>query len=411
LITKLGLGAAWLALFTWNAFAQTPASPPKMECYVIGVLESTPARADANYKAGIHLETLGLSWDRFEPRPGQINVSYVGKVKAQIAAYRAAHQLVQLDFGFQYPPQWVKDIPGARFVNQYGKAYINQSPGMDVVDEIFNETVREREAAYVAKVFELLGTDFFAVRLGWGYFGELGYPAAVYNGTRNCYWEFGAIAQGKTPGLPEGIPACPRPGWVPGTPGEAHLAAKEFAEWYLAALANCEAWEIKTVRHYYQGKLPVLYGSWGMRTGIEEREIAADLGDESQTEIQMGYDYDRLIAAIDDPNVIPYTTWIDANPSNCDDNSPDVQRWSPAHYIADRASRIHQPALRVWGENAGHANRATLELSMHRMRQYGMLGLVWAFEGELYDGSRKYASISDMVQLIGTLPKNKQRGN
>jgi len=394
---------ALIPLLASNAPAQTTAPAKTPAGYVIGVLQATPAHIATDYKAGVRLATLEVAWSSFEPGPDQVDDRYAADIKARLALFRAAHMLVQLDLGIQYPPQWIKDLPNARYINQYGTAYIDRTPGKDVVNPVFNQLIRDREADYVARVFHVLGPDFYAVRLGWQYFGELGYPGAGFEGKENCYWGYDALAQGNNREfLPPGIGPCPVPGWIPGTPSTGHLSAKRFAEWYLSALANCQAWEIQTVRHYYQGKLPVLYGSWGIRAGVADKEIAADLGDKQQTEMQRGYDLDRLVTSIADPNVLPYTTWIDSNPSFGDDTKPDAKRWCPAHYLADRAAS-HPLKLTVWGENTGRGDGAALELSLRRMRDYRLLGLVWAFEGDLYESSHKYASILDMDRAVKSL--------
>jgi len=130
---------------------------------------------------------------------------------------REAGLLPVLDMGVQYPPAWVRQLPGAQFVNQFGQVYDQRSPGANGVNAVFSQAVRERQAAYAARLFRDLGDDFFAVRLGWGYYGELQYPMHKYEGKTNCYWAYDELAQG--PG-----PACP---WRPVVPGARLEARRE----------------------------------------------------------------------------------------------------------------------------------------------------------------------------------------
>ena len=93
------------------------------------------------------------------------------------------------------------------------------------------------------------------------------------------------------------------------------------------------------------------------------------------------------------------TTWIDTNPEFGDDNAADPARWSQVHFLADCAAK-NPLKLAVWGENTGRADVKKMQLSFDRMRQYGLIGLVWAFEKDLYDGTGKYASIEDYARMI-----------
>lgn len=356
---------------------------------IFGVLQATPERLASEYRAGLRLAVLELAWDRYEPQAGKFSAVYAAKVRERMNIYRNAGMRVMLDFGMQYPPAWIFREGASRFVNQYGQAYTNPAPGGNGVDAVFNQAIRRFQTAYVRQVFRNLGTGFYAVRLGWGQDGELGYPPArKYHGRCNCYWCFGPIAQGKTKGLPDSLKPCPVPGWIPGSPSPEPLAASRFADWYMGCLENYQNWQICLVRRYYGGRLAVLYPSWGVRPGQLNAAIAGNLAGRTSTEIngeiQRGLDFRRLINGIHGPQVTVYCTWLDAPLRLCKDRSRDRARWSPIHYLAFLAAH-HQPRLAVWGENTGHPDDlADMHLCFQRLRTYHLIGMLWAFQRNLF---------------------------
>lgn len=404
-----GVPLWYLALLAMVAIccarSDVPAAPAaKAPTYCFGVLQADPAHAAQDAQAGIRLATLEVSWNRYEPRPGQFDARYLATVRRKADALRGAGMQLVLDLGLQYPPPWLFALPHSRFVNQYGDAYDLPQPGKQRVNAVFNQALRDREDAYVTQVFADLGRDFFAVRLGWGYYGELNLPLPKFNGHVNCFWAFDDLAQGKAPGLPPGLPPCPQPGWVPGThagPSGGHRAAAEFMDWYCEALRNWQDWQVATVRKSYAGRLAILYPSWGLRPGGLAGAVAHDLEGSTSPELngetQRAFDFARLVNAIRDPQVIVYTTWIDAHPPGTNDAGDNPARWSPARYLASLAD-AHPLHLGKWGENTGRGDVAAMELSFRRMRDNGMLGLMWAFEPDLYDG--QHATLEDYARLI-----------
>jgi hypothetical protein len=265
-------------------------------------------------------------------------------------------------------------LPGALYVNQYGDAFETTAPGMKSLNSVFNTIARSRQARYLEQVFRNLGTDWFAVRLGGGWFGELNYPPHEYRGRKNCYWAYDEAAQAQ----------CPVPGWRPGEPK--HAAA--FLDWYLESLRQYHDWQIATARRWYRGKLMMLYPSWGIRSGQIETAVAGNLAGttsvERNGEIQRGFDWARCIAGIRDPMVIVHTTWLDA-PGN--DN--------PIHFLSALA-RPH--GLKVSGENTGGGDLATLRLCLDRARRYDCVAFFWAFEKQLFDGLAP--TLADMKKAI-----------
>lgn len=371
---------------------------------IFGTLQSEPAHAAADVHAGVRLATVGLVWSAFEPRQGVVDPAYVAGLRKQIAAFRAAGMGVVLDVGLQYPPGWIYAIPNSRFVDQYGDPFNeDEQPGYGGMNAVFNQRVRDQAAQYLRSAFKNLGTDFFAVRLGGGYFGELHYPNPVYRGHRDCYWGFDAIAQGRAPGIPPTIGPCPVPGWIPGTPAADLTTARRFADWYLNAITDYQNWQIATVRRDYAGTIFMLYPSWGLRPGDLDHQVAAGLKFSGNTELMRGNDFARQIKAITDPKVAVYCTWSDADFPSTDDRSRDPSRWCPLHYLAYLA-QSHKPPLAVWAENTGRPNSAKqMQLSFQRLRDYSLGGLFWAFEPDLYGGKPQCANIDDFARNIAAV--------
>ena len=388
------------AVATWGAAQETRPAP--MNGPWFGVLQAKPQHMDQNYNAGIRMVTLEIGWNQYEPQPGAFQREYSLQMKKRLEAYRKAGMQVVLDLGLQYPPAWIFDLPHSRFINQYGEAYAeNPEAGCNGVNAVFNQALRDLQATYILQVLADLGTDFYAIRLGGGYYGELGYPTHNYKGRENCYWAFDPLAQGQRLGLPVDMKPCPVPGWSPGAPGDDHTSAKMFAHWYMDCLRNYHDWQIATVRRLYSGRLMMLYPSFGIRPGQLDKAIAGNLNGttsaEKNGEIPRGFDFGTFINGITDPDVVLYTTWLDFDSPYLKDELSNPVDWSPIHYLASLAA-AHRPRLEISGENTGHNDLAAMRRSVERMRKYGLSGMFWAFEGELYDG--KYATITDYALFI-----------
>lgn len=378
-----------------TATAVGGATPP----YTYGVIQSNPQYVTSDYAAGLRLRTLELSWDRYEPQEGTWDNGYIEAKRAEYQQMIAAGFRVALDTGVVYPPTWIWDYPNSRFINQYGDAFVARELGGNGVNAIFNQTIRDKQACYVKQIFNDFGTGFAMVRLGWGRFGEVNYPVSGFNGHTNSYWAFDTIAQGRAAGLPAGLTPDPVPGWVPGTSSVNHAAASTFVNWYLDSLRNYHDWQIATVRGFYSGKLIMLYADWVLRPGHLDGAIAADLNGSTLVEVngnvQAGFDYARMIPRITDPNVIVCTTWLDADDRY--DAGTEQTLWSPVHYLAVVAS-TNPLKLQMWGENTGRGNLPAMQLSFQQMRKYGLGGITWAFNPDLYSG--QYATINEYATLI-----------
>ncbi len=391
--------------------AETRKYPPLDPAHpVIGTLESDPAHDDATNKAGAQAVVVGVSWDRFEPREGEFNAKYLVQIAGKIRLFRADGKFVVLDLGIQYPPEWIFHDKSSHFVDQYGHAYVPAAGSGDCgVNLVFSAEMRAKLAAYFRALFARLGNDFYAVRLGGGRYGELGYPNVTFLNDKNCYWAFDAIAQGGSPGLPAGMQACPVSGWKPGTPSANHAAARSFLDWYMACLENYHDWQISEVRQHFAGPLLMLYPSTGgLRPGQLEAAIGDDCNGATQAEktgeIGRGFDTARFVAGISDPDVVVYSTWIDGFPG-CDDAAADPARWNPAHFLASLAA-AHQPPLLVGGENTGHPDTpANMELTFERVKDGHLSVMFWAFEPGLFDTKGSQASCEMFSKEIAKIGK------
>ncbi len=348
---------------------------------------------------------MGVNWDRGEPAEGQFNAAYFKEIKDKIAAFRTGGKWIVLDLGVQYPPRWIFQHASSHFINQYGGPF-DSAPGSGDcgVNLVFSQEMRDMFAIYLKHIFDELGTDFFAVRLGGGRYGEQGYPINVYKSGTNCYWAFDPLAQGKEPGLPRGVKPCPVPGWIPGTASTDHASARLFLDWYMESMRNYHDWQITAVRAYFSGHLFMLYPSvGGLHPGQLDAAINDDCNGSTQAErtgeVGRGFDTARFIAGMTDPKVVVYSTWIDGFEGS-DDASPDPKRWSPAHFLASLAA-AHQPPLLVGGENTGRPDDpANLELTFQRMRENHLCVMYWAFEPTLFDQKAGHATIENFKRCV-----------
>lgn len=372
---------------------------------LFGVLQGTQKHSAAGYQAGWRVAVISAAWNALEPERGKINEVEIGKLRDKAEAFRALGYRLQLDLGIQYPPSWIFDFPHSRYRNQFGAGYESNEPGKRMANAVFNQAVRERIRWYIEQVFTQLGTDWDWVRLGGGFYGEVNFPHHAYQGKTNAYWAFDDLAQGRVSGLAKGLEACPVAGWMPGEVSAGNQPARQFLSWYHGALQHYHDWQIRTVRQWYRGEICMLYGSWGIRPGWIEAALAQDLNGSSvgerNGEIATGYDWERMVGGIRDPKVIVYCTWIDAPRRDCDDAGGNRVRWSPVHWLSSLAA-ANPLRLKVWGENTGRNTRDSMELTFERVQQFGLMGVMWAFEDDLFaePNPRNYATFQDFAECI-----------
>lgn len=371
-----------------NNSQSTPRVSSASNAYCWGVIGSSPSYSAAEYSSGIRVKTLSISWRSLNPNSGFIDPTYLARKQADLSQLEQAGFSVILLLGLQDPPLWThQQYPNSYYVDQYGDSYTGGVDGGDL-NLVFNPVMRSLAAAYIQTVFADFGTHFAAVRLGGGRYGELTYPPAQYAGHSNCYWAFDVNA----------LAASPVPAWRPGSSSPAGEAG-QFLNFYLNDLVDFQNWQITTVRQHYSGPLMMLYPSWGMRPGDFMAAVNANLNGstsaEMNGEVQRGYDFSRQVAAISDAKVIVTTTWLDANSTG--DDSPDVHFWSPVKYLAYLA-RSNPLSLALFGENTGQGSPVAMEQSAAQMQRYGLIGMLWYNEAELFSGA--FAGLSDYQQII-----------
>lgn len=362
-----------------------------------GLIGNRVDRTAEERAAGLSFKVVRLSWKDFEPFDGVRSASYVEAKRQEIAALAANGMRVVLDLGLQDTPQWLHNYSNSYLVNQYGERWTSAIDGDLAIDKsdanlIFNAGLRKRAAGYTADALGLFATGAMAVRIGGGRYNELGYPAARTAAHANTYWAYDALAQASSPVR----------GWKPGSPS-AKGEAGRFLEYYLGALEKFQSWQIATVRRAFAGPLIVLHPSWGLRPGQVQGAVARNLDGSTSAEIngevQRGHDVARFVAAVADPLVYPATTWLDA-PYGSDEGT-NVVDWRPVHYLADLAAR-NPSHPQVWGENTGQADRAALDFSAAQARRFGVGGLSWYREEELFSGS--FATLDDLRGVIAAGP-------
>lgn len=325
------------------AAAARPAAP-----MTFGVLGSScaPDRLARLRAAGVTVVELPLAWDRYEPAQGQVDASYVAQSRARLAACRNAGLQVVLSPGLQYPPAWVRELPGGTLTGSAG----GRPAGVDLV---FSAAVRDATSAYLGRLAADVGFDgVAAVRVGTTRTGEVGYPGPRAGGHAGEYWASGAPVQhGRAP-------------------GHATTAAEADAwfTWYVGSLTTALAWQIDRLRALgFTGRVHLPVAGRGVLPADRAAAVAGLLDGRNDPEgaLERGLDYPAIFAALaarDDADR------IDVDFTGLDDVS------------AVRARALDQDACRVGDEHAVLEGADVADWSWQRVtsalaRRYG-LGLV-----------------------------------
>ena len=362
--------------------AAAPAPPSGSMWF--GVLQATEAHAQQEAAAGVTVGELELNWSAYEPGPGQFDAGYASQMRNRLNGLRAAGLNVVLDVGMQYPPAWIFNVDGnTRFVNQYGDVW-HGSLSEDVPNAVWDNAVRNAEAAYIARVAADLGAgNFWAVRAGGLLQNELRYPHDKYNGHSNAYWAFDAAAQSLSP----------VPGWRPGQPDSARAAA--FMNWYLQSLTDFQTWLTGTYRASFPSAwLQVLYPSWGLRPGDVDLAVQRNLDGSTAAAgwgtLEMGLDWPRQVAALRDSHVQLYNAWMERG-----DDGSTASTMAPAHYLATLGAAR---GLRTVGENANPGGSpAMMATVVQRARAWGLSGLMWLDESTLFSTAASLSTYSALI--------------
>jgi hypothetical protein len=308
---------------------------------------------------------------------------------------------VILSLDYHDPPPWVhENYPYSYYVNQFGERWTGDTftVGDEVVLDargavedltptdngdanlVFNKELRGLVASYMKDVFAALGTDFWAVRLGGGCYGNVTYPPDHFGGKNNLYWAYDKNAQRSATEAGVG-------GWRPGDPSLDGEAAR-FLNWYLDSLVGYHSWQIQALRQAgFAGRIMLLHPGRGIRPGDIEEATAANLDGSTLAEatgvIQSGHDFAWQVGAIEDDNALVTTIWLDAPASG--DDSRDPRRWSPVKHLSYLVKcNPSRPGL--YGENTGAGSFEDMWVSASQMRRYGLIGMAWYDEEQLFSG-------------------------
>jgi len=332
---------------------------------------------------GIRVWRVGLLWHFYEPRENEFNQTYIAGFRNYLSAIRQADLKIVLWISFHwYVPDWVYAIPNSRVVNQYGDEYVgNPETGRDFANWIWNPAIRAILANTLKHILEDFGTDFWAVSPAIGRWGEIQYPPPEYNGHTNSYWAFDELAQAD----------CPVPSWKPGDPSP-NDEARIFIDWYVDSYIGALNWIINEVRKYYSGTITFGMSGWGFCRWFDE-VISTNLNGTSISEqwgqVSKGYNWERIVSGIEDPNFMPWQTGVDCPwsiysgvPAN--DTSENPRMWSMAKWLAHLA---HRNGFKVMCEPSGdvETQEDTMQKSFENMHKNGYIGILWFNEDYFFN--------------------------
>lgn len=402
--TLTALAATAAALAAGLAVGPGPARAATTPAMFYGTLDTQPATAATEAKAGVTMAMLELNWASFEPKNGVVSSSYVATVKSELAAYQAAGMKVTLGLGMHFTPSWVFTLPNSTYVDQNGATATE-------ADFIFSAAVRQAAATYLTLVSQNLPlSSFWAIRLTSGGDPEMLYPGG------GTYWAFSPAALTGT-GLPPGMTANPYPKWKPGTPGLTPAQTDQWVNWYIGGLGNVTAWQMTTLGQLgFTGYYEMITPGSGTRPDGLARTEAAGLANDGTTGV--GAVWDRYYATLyKKANVIAYISSV-ADLSGNDDpcaapddttplTSPAMDSWSATRWISRIAVADN---LLIAGENPGYGIPATLNAHYTDTTAAGMMAdalrqartchftaYYWAHDTHLYDGIQTLANYQAMI--------------
>lgn len=174
-----------------------------------------------------------------------------------------------------------------------------------------------------------------------------------------------------------------------------------FYDWYVERLTAYQQWQIEIMRQYYDGQLDLIYPGKGVLpdqvTDALTNDLAGDGWSESSRGLYSGTAYDRHVAGLaTTENVVLYLTGVEDPPAHLvNDRSHYPGDWSAARWLAHLAQGR---GLAIWGENSGQDSLEDMQVSAQRMHDNRFIGLMWAFESELYGD--EYADIDEYESII-----------
>jgi hypothetical protein len=173
------------------------------------------------YNAGIRLKNVYISWAAYETSAGIFSAAYRDQKREEIRQLRAAGFSIILRVNpFPVPTWYFTAHPNARLKNQFGSEWDPDLHGAagDCIVSFWEPNFRTEFDAYLARVFQDLGNNYWAVYLTIGKWGEATTPEANdFYGHTNCYWGWDAHARADLAAKSALYPAAQ--GYVPGQNG------------------------------------------------------------------------------------------------------------------------------------------------------------------------------------------------
>ncbi|WP_329275658.1 beta-galactosidase [Streptomyces sp. NBC_00691] len=389
---------------------------PDPEPYLYGTLQTDPDRAVTEYEHGIRVAHLPIDWSRFEPEPGVYDEDYAREVRDRLEVFHEAGLRVEAGLGLNDPPRWLPDeFPESVYLNQFGER------STDTPNIVFSEPVREHVAEYARAVDRLIGLDgLWAIRVGVNASGEFAYPGPTSeDGGPGAFWAYDSHAQRSTP----------YPGW---RPGERTYHGKPFTpeqvarwyDWYVGKLAGAVNWQLDLYTSLgYEGLLKVLIPGGGFYPSDMRAAVDAGLvGSPSIRLVSRGAGFFLTLPLVEhrDSVRIVTTALVDGTGDPVDNgcapadaktdlaaapNDALVRDWSSARWVVAVARSAG--FTRLTGESAGPQvspyRPGVTETAYRQMASCGLEGLMWAFDGNLYDGTPG-SSLDEYAETISRHP-------
>jgi hypothetical protein len=383
-----------------------------------GVVDSTcaPDRLAARVP-GVDVAVVEAHWDRFQPAPGVVDTGYATALRATVNRCLDAGVRVVLGSGLQYPPAWVRALPGAALRDQAGR-----SPTTGAVDAVFSAAVTVAADVYLRRLVAAVpAARLSGVRVGTSTAGELGYPGPEASGAAfDSWWAFGAAPQ-RGVALAPGQSVTPLPGWVPGQPTwqgrqVSTAQARAWFGWYSGAVVRAVADRAAALRAAgYTGLVHVPAAGRGVLPTDLDAAVAARLAAAVRDgALRRGLDYVAGfpalaravpgavvdITGIDDATAVraravnpPQDRCAPGDATALTSGGPTLDSWPNQRVTAAAAARAGLPTV---GENPGppapqtggtvdaDSERDQLRRAPGYARACGLSAFLFAFEDDLY---------------------------
>lgn len=377
------IGAANAAA-TAAALATKAGAVPHFVGPAFMVIGATDAGAMATAKAnGATHVLVQAPWDALQTTAG--GAVDATSVIAQISAAKDAGLLVCFEAALQYPPDFVK-TGAPKFKDQSGTEWDgDQGTGDQIRDWIWSATGRDYVEDYLSKLFTALPWENIErVRLGGGQKGELQFPGA---GATAQWWSYSDPAQTGV-GIASGMTPAPTASHVPSSGTTWTDDDEIFYAWYRQSMNNWMTWLIGEHRKFFAGAIWVLHPGAGLRP-VSQTPTSTDQAANWRINASKGLDWDAQIAAYPDPDVWPYSTWVDSQHFWAAAWASDVNDGNAAPwYQLLRTAKKYARSGRLWGENTGGQTNADMDrVFQSGAIAYGYEGIAWLNHASLSSGT------------------------